>query len=77
MRPWGPRDREVWRRTERFGNVAHVFSTYESRVGSPDGDPVAAGINSVQLVRSNGRWWIAGIAWDVETATNPIPEGYR
>src|SRR5690606_17373921 len=70
-------EREVWHRTERFGNVAHVFSTYESRVGSPDSDPGAGGINSVQLVRSDGRWWIAGIAWDVETATNPIPEGYR
>lgn len=67
-------EREVWHRTERFGNVTHVFSAYESRLGSPDSAPVGRGINSVQLARSQGRWWIASIAWDVETPANPIPE---
>ena len=70
-------EREIWRRTERFGNVAHVFSTYESCVGSPDSEPVARGINSFQLVRTAGRWWIASVAWDVEVEGNPIPEQYR
>lgn len=70
-------EREVWHRTERFGNVAHVFSTYESRVGSPDSEPVARGINSFQIVRTAGRWWIASVAWDVEVEGNPIPEEYR
>jgi len=70
-------EREVWHRTDRFGNIAHVFSTYESRLDSPDSDPVGRGINSVQLVRSQGRWWIAEIAWDVETPANAIPEDYR
>ncbi|HEY8469527.1 MAG TPA: hypothetical protein VIL18_07785 [Longimicrobiales bacterium] len=70
-------EREIWHRTERFGNVAHVFSTYESRVGSPDSEPVGRGINSFQLVRTAGRWWIANVAWDVEVEGNPIPEEYR
>lgn len=48
-------EREVGRRVDRFGNIAQVFSTYESRVGSEESEPVARGINSVQLVRADGR----------------------
>lgn len=61
---------------ERYGNVAHVFSTYESRAGSPDSEPFARGINSIQLVNDGERWWVANLVWDSETATNPIPEEY-
>lgn len=69
-------EHEVSRRVDRFGNIAHVFSTYESRAGSEQGEPVARGINSVQLVRAEGRWWIAHLVWDVERPANPIPEAY-
>lgn len=69
-------EREIGRRVDRFGNIAQVFSAYESRVGSEESDPVARGINSVQLVRAEGRWWIAHLVWDVERPTNPIPEAY-
>lgn len=69
-------EREVGRRIDRFGNIAQVFSTYESRVGSEESEPVARGINSVQLVRGDGRWWIAHLVWDVEHPGNPIPEAY-
>lgn len=69
-------EREIWSRTEQFGNVAHVFSTYASRVGSEASEPVQRGINSFQLVRTDGRWWITSIAWDVEGPGNPIPETY-
>lgn len=69
-------EREIWGRTDRFGNVAHRFSSYESRVGSEDSEPVGRGINSFQLVRFGSRWWIAGIAWDVEGPDQPIPGDY-
>lgn len=69
-------EREIWSRTERFGSVAHVFSTYESRVGSRDSPPVGRGINSVQMVRHDGRWWIAGIAFELEGPDRPIPGEY-
>ncbi|MFW6206585.1 MAG: serine hydrolase [Gemmatimonadota bacterium] len=69
-------EREVGRRVDHFGNIAHVFSGYESRVGSPESDPVSRGINSVQLVRSDGRWWIAHLVWDVETPANPLPDTF-
>lgn len=69
-------EHEVGRRVERFGNIAHIFSTYESRVAPTDSVPVARGINSVQLVRSEGRWWIAHLVWDIERPHNAIPEAY-
>lgn len=69
-------EREIWGRTERYGNVAHRFSSYESRVGSEESDPVSRGINSFQLVRYGRRWWIASIVWDIEAPDRPIPDGY-
>jgi hypothetical protein len=70
-------ERELWARVERFGNVAHVFSTYESRVGSPETEPIGRGINSIQLVRHEERWWIASVCWDVEVPHNRIPPEYE
>lgn len=69
-------ERELWSRVDRFGSVAHVLSTYESRVGSPDAEPVGRGINSLQAVRHDGRWWIASIAFELEAPDRPIPGRY-
>lgn len=66
-------ERDIGHRVERFGNVAHVFTAYETRRSGPDGPVVARGINSCQMVRHEGRWWIANIAWDTERPGNPIP----
>jgi hypothetical protein len=69
-------EREIGRRVERYGNIAHVFSTYESRVGSPDSEPVSRGINSVQVIFRDGRWNIAGIVFQRERSGAPIPSRY-
>ncbi|HET9949763.1 MAG TPA: hypothetical protein VFQ22_12635 [Longimicrobiales bacterium] len=66
-------ERELARRTEEFGNVAHVLSSYDSRVGSEESAPVARGVNSIQLLRYGGRWWIESIVWDLETPALPLP----
>jgi hypothetical protein len=66
-------ERELWSRVEVFGNVAHVWSSYEGRVGSPDANPVTRGVNSFQLVHADGRWWLVSIAWDIETEDNRVP----
>jgi hypothetical protein len=68
-------ERELWGRTERFGNIAHRISAYESVVGAEDADPVSRGVNSFQLVRYERGWWIAAVAWDIETPDHPLPEG--
>ena len=63
---------EIHRATQRFGNIAHVFSTYESR-NRPDGPVIARGINSIELFWDGARWWIASAIWDDERPDNPIP----
>lgn len=74
--PAGFVEREIGRRTDCFGNVCQVFSAYESRYVASDEKPFARGINAIQLVRDGRRWWIASVAWDVESPNNPIPSQY-
>ena len=69
---------EIGRRVETFGMITQVFSTYESYrqdQGDPD-TPFARGINSIQLVHHQDRYWIVNIFWDSERPGNPIPEDY-
>jgi hypothetical protein len=53
---------ELWRETRQFGEMAHVLSAYESRRGR-HGDFLARGVNSIQLYRRDGRWWISAMIW--------------
>ncbi len=66
-------EREIARRVERFGAVAHVFSTYESRKAESDPVPFVRGINSIQLFFDGKRWWAVTIFWDSERPDQPIP----
>jgi len=68
-------EREIHRVTRRFGNIAHVFSTYESR-RTPDGPVTDRGINSIELFWDGTRWWIAAAIWDEERPGNPIPREF-
>ena len=67
---------EIDRTTESFGHVTHVFSTYASYRKKSDTQPFARGINSIQLMNDQNRWWILNIAWDSERPDNPIPSKY-
>ena len=54
---------ELWRETRELGDdVAHVFSGYETRV-SRDGAFLNRGVNSIQLFRRDGRWWVSALIW--------------
>lgn len=64
---------ELHRVTRSFGNVTHVFSTYEMRQ-KRDGPVAGRGVNSIQLFYDGSRWWIASVAWDDEREGNPIPK---
>ncbi len=59
-------------RVQRFGNIAQVFSSYESR-NAPSEKPFARGINSIQLFYDGTRWWVLSILWDEESPSNPLP----
>jgi hypothetical protein len=69
-------EREIARRVERFGAIAHVFSTYESRRSEKDAQPFVRGINSIQLFFDGKRWWTVTIFWDGERPGQPIPVEY-
>lgn len=74
--PLGFVEREIGRRTDCFGNVCQIFSSYESKTAASDEKPFQRGINSIQLVRDGRRWWVASVIWDVERTDNPIPSQY-
>jgi hypothetical protein len=59
-------------RVQRFGNIAQVFSSYESR-NAKDEKPFVRGINSMQVFYDGQRWWMLSILWDEESANNPLP----
>ena len=67
---------EIARRSEQFGRIAHVWSTYESRYDLNDAAPFMRGINSFQLFNDGNRWWILSIYWQHESADDEIPQKY-
>jgi hypothetical protein len=67
---------ELARHTDRYGNIAQIFSTYASRHDAKDAAPFARGINSFQLLFDGTRWWIVTIYWEEETPANPLPKEF-
>jgi hypothetical protein len=53
-----------------------VWSTYEARRALVDAVPFLRGINSIQLVREGGRWWVLNIGWEQEADAGPIPPAF-
>jgi hypothetical protein len=64
---------EIARSTDSFGQIAHVFSTYEARNDPAEARPFKRGINSIQLFNDGNRWWVVNILWDNEREDNPLP----
>ena len=71
----GFQEEQISAEVERYGDIAHVFSTYQSHLWDSD-EILGRGINSFQLVHDGDRWWIAGIVWDEENGAGPIPPEY-
>lgn len=79
--PAGAQDRgfaeeEVSTIIERYGDIAHAFSTYQKHFWK-DTRILGRGINTIQMVFRDERWWIASIAWDEESGAGTLPERYR
>jgi hypothetical protein len=68
-------EKPIVNRIETFGNVAQVFSSYESRHALAEA-PFARGINSIQLLNDGKRWWVVNILWDEERPDNPLPKEF-
>jgi hypothetical protein len=71
----GFRELEIARVEERYGNIAHAFSTYEAFRGD-ETESFMRGINSIQLWNDGSRWWILSVFWEAERADNPLPAKY-
>lgn len=72
-------ENEAYRVTERWADIAHVFSTYNSYHTAADmeaGDHFQRGINSFQLMFDGERWWVVSIFWEAEAPDRPIPDEY-
>jgi hypothetical protein len=65
-------ERELTRRTEVFGDLAAVFSTYERSVAQD----VRRGINSLQLAKDGERWWVISVSWTDEPEDGALPSRY-
>lgn len=66
-------EREIGRSMQRYGNVVHLLSAYDSKRTEADPEPFQRGVNSIQLWFDGQRWFVVSIFWEAETAANPIP----
>ncbi|QNN64264.1 nuclear transport factor 2 family protein [Sphingomonas rhizophila] len=64
-------ERELAHRIEQYGDIAHVWSSYEGT--STDGKLKVRGINSFQLARLGGQWKVQSIFWQPEHSGLPLP----
>ena len=69
-------EQEIARKVDEYGTIAHVFSTYESRQKANDPTPFARGINSIQLLKGQDRWFIVSVFWMGENPNFPLPAKY-
>lgn len=69
-------EKEIARSIHKFGNIAQVFSTYEAYNHSNKTKPFMKGINSIQLLYDNNRWWIINIFWQQASKKHPIPKKF-
>lgn len=55
-----------------FRDLAHVFVLYEAAI-STSSRPPQQGLDSFQVIRKDGRWWIASVVNEIPEADQPIP----
>jgi hypothetical protein len=55
-----------------FGDMAHVLVLYEASIPGSE-KPPQQGVDSFQLIRKSGRWWILSITNEIPTKDRPIP----
>ncbi|MEO6406258.1 MAG: peptidase M61 [Ferruginibacter sp.] len=68
-------EKEIGRKVNEFGNIAQVFTAYEYEAALTPPEH-KKGINSVELIKENGRWYIMSISWDEERTGQQIPAIY-
>lgn len=59
-----------------FRDIANIFVLYEAALADSD-KPPTRGVDSIELVKKDGRWWIAAITNDLVNAEHPVPTELR
>ena len=59
----GLEDKEVHHKTKVYDRIAHRYSFYEARA-TPEDEPFAVGINSIQLIKIGEEWKVSSMAWN-------------
>lgn len=72
----GFRERVLRTATTEFGDIAHVLVLYDAQIPG-SGRPPQQGVDSFQLIRRDGRWWIVSIANEIPTPERPVPAPLR
>ena len=67
-------EEELGRQEVKFGELMHVFSAYEFRMERGDEVVKRRGINSIQLVQQDDRWWIVSLQWNPEREGFDLPK---
>jgi hypothetical protein len=57
-----------------FGDMAHAFVVYKARLKTPATAPGQYGLDSWELMKKDGRWWIVGMTNDVVRRGRALPE---
>ena len=70
----GFHERELKRSVEQFGDIAHVWSTYEGLIEKDE--HTMRGINTLQLMYDGQRWWIVSLMWEAESEGLALPAKY-
>lgn len=68
-------EKEIGRTVNEFGNIAQVFTAYQYKLETTPPES-KRGINSIELVKEKGRWYIMSITWDEERNGLTIPATY-
>ncbi len=57
-----------------FGDIAHCFAVYRAGFMSDENLPTNVGVDSIQLIRREGKWLIVSIVNEVELPGVPLPD---
>jgi hypothetical protein len=65
-------EKEIGREVQQYLDIAQVFSAYDARLATNQ-VTYHRGINALQLVYDQNRWWIANMLYNMESVKTPLP----
>ncbi len=72
----GTYEETLAKHAETFGDMTHVYASFQLKAARDAAKPDARGMNSYELLHSGDRYYIVQIYWDFERPSNPIPANY-